>query len=361
MYRYFKENCMVIRKEMFGEDKDGNTVYKYTVEGENISASFCETGAAIMSIIIKDADGKDRDVVLGFDDYRGYSKNWMAFGAVIGRCANRINGAKFILNDKKYKLEKNIPGGCLHSGYSYQYRSFESESFEDEAGAHIIFKLFSEDGDQGFSGNLDVKIEYLVAEDSSLTIKYYAKSDADTVVNMTNHVYINLNGHNSGTAISHKLKIMSDRVTQFDKKLMPTGEIMNIKGSAYDFTELTTIEDNMKKDFKPFSKDKEYDMNYVLSDRDGEYKQAVYLVGDKSGISMKVYTDMPGMQFYTGNAVNGCRGKSGHVYEKYPGLCFETQYFPDAINQPSFVSPVLKAGEDYCRTTRFEFGCGGDR
>lgn len=348
---------MEVLRTIFGKNKDGKEVYKYLVSGENISAEFCDTGASIMSIVVKNSQQEKVDVLLGLEGYEAYQRNWPAFGAVIGRCANRIKGAKFTLNEKKYSLKKNIMGGCLHSGFSYHYRDFDSEYFVDGTDTHIIFKLFSADGDQGYPGNLEIKVEYVVKDldKPSITINYYATSDADTIVNMTNHAYFNLNGHNSGTAMNHRLKIYADKVTQFDKNLMPTGNIMDVRGSAYDFTELTKISDNLNKDFKPISKQKEYDMNYVLSDKAGEMKKAVYLEGEVSNICMCVFTDMPGMQFYTGNAVKGIKGKNKTEYCQNPGLCFETQYYPNAINQENFESPILRAGEEMHRITRFEF------
>lgn len=346
---------MKIEKEVFGRNEAGEEVYKYVVNGENISAVFCDTGAAIMSIRIKDKDNNIIDVVLGPETYEEYRKNWPSFGAVIGRCANRVSGASFTLNGKKYKLKKNIIGGCLHSGFSYHYRDFISESFVDEKGAHIVFKLESDEGDQGFPGNLKVKAEYLVAEDKSVTVKYSYISDSDTVVNLTNHCYFNLNGHSSGTVLNHKVMINSDSVTQVDRKLMPTGIIMNVGNSAYDFRKMTKIIDNMKREFKPYSYEKTYDINYVLSDRFGEYKLAAKLESEESGIGMNVYTNMPGMQFYTGNAVKGFKAKENAVYEANPGVCFETQFYPDSVNIEKFPSPVIKAGVLMNTETKFEF------
>ncbi|MCU6752511.1 aldose epimerase family protein [Bovifimicola ammoniilytica] len=346
---------MNIEKELFGKNEDGKEIYKYNVKGENISATFCETGAAIMSIFIKDKDDEVKDVVLGLETYEQYRKNWLSFGAVIGRCANRISGAKFTLNNTTYKLKKNITGGCLHSGFSYHYRDFESESFTEDDSAHIIFKLESPDGDQGFPGNLKVKVEYVVKEDKSVTIKYSYISDSDTVVNMTNHCYFNLDGHNSGSVLNHKVMINSDEVTQVDRKLMPTGKIMKVDGSAYDFRKMTKIADNMRKSFKPYSYEKAYDINYVLSDHFGEYKLVAKLESEKSEIGMNVYTNMPGMQFYTGNAAKGFKAKGDAEYAANPGVCFETQFYPDAINIEKFPSPVVKAGVFMSTETKYEF------
>ena len=346
---------MEIIKEKFGLNEEKKEIYKYTVTGENICASFCETGAAIMCVKVAGSDNVIRDVVLGLEGYEDYRRNWPSFGAVIGRYANRISKARFKLNDKKFVLKKNIKGGCLHSGFSYHYRDWKSESFVDETGAHIIFYLNSEDGDQGFPGNLKIKVEYVVSEEKSLCIRYQYVSDADTIVNLTNHCYFNLDGHESGSIMNQKVQINSTQVTSVDKKLMPTGEIVNVEGSAFDFTKLTTINDNLSKSFKPIAPQNEYDINYVISDKLGEYKLAVLLEAEHSGIGMKVYTNMPGMQFYTGNAVNGYRGKGGVKYSDNPGVCFETQFYPDAVNIKKFPSPIIKADTIINTETKYEF------
>lgn len=345
---------MSVNKIFFG--KSGNQdIYKYEVVCGEIKASFCELGASIMSIILKDKDGIDRDVVLGIDKIEDYEHNWPAFGAVIGRCANRISKAGFTLNGKKYKLDKNIKGGCIHSGFSYHYRRWQSEAYEDSDSVHVIFKLLSEDGDQGYPGRLTVQAEYILSKDHSITIWYRYCSDKDTIVNLTNHSYFNLLGHDGGEIFDHSLYINSGSVTQFDKNLMPTGEILNVSGSAFDFTSLRTIRENLDKPFTPYCHMNEYDINYVLSEHFGEYRHVATLASDKTGIGLKVYTDMPGMQLYTANGIGGIQGKNGVKYVKHSGICFETQFYPDAINIDRFQSPIVKAGENKSSRTKLEF------
>lgn len=345
---------MHIKKILFGQEESGD-VYKYEVQGDNFKASFCDIGAAIMSFVVKDKYGKDTDVVLGFDEMEDYKRNWPAFGAVIGRYANRISKAKFNINGETYRLKKNIPGACLHSGYGYQFRKWKSSCYVKEGEGHIIFELISEDKDQGFPGRLEVKTEYTVTEDKKLIIDYYYKSDKDTVVNLTNHCYFNLAGYDSGEVLNHFVKINSNSVTKVDKKLIPTGEILNIEGSAFDFLEKKRIKDNFDKSFKPYCSSKGYDINYVLNKDDKKLYFAALAESEATGIGMKVYTDMPGMQFYTANAVRGIRGKGGVVYRENPALCFETQFYPDAVNKPNFPSPFIKAGERKHKRTEFEF------
>lgn len=347
---------MIIKQEVFGKNEKGEQVCKYIVEGKNVRATFCETGATIMSLEIRNKSGDMTDVVLGLSSNEEYMKNWAAFGAVIGRCANRINGAKFSLNGKQYKLKKNTSGGCLHSGYGYQFRKWNGSFCVDEKdNAYITFEMDSEDGDQGFPGNLKVRVQYTVSEDRSLTIKYDYVSDMDTVVNLTNHCYFNLDGHNSGTVLNHRLLINASEVTGVDKNLMPTGEILPVEKTAYDFRSLRVIKDNMNKDFKTISNSNDYDINYVINDCQGEYRLAATLEGVKSKIGMRVYTDMPGMQVYTANALNKVKGKNGAIYSNNPAICFETQFYPDAININHFPSPVVKAGEKKSTVTKFEF------
>ena len=346
---------MQIEKKLFGTDENGRHIYRYDVQNDSIKASFCEVGASILSVVVTDKNGIERDVVLGLDSCEAYRRNWPAFGSVIGRYANRIHKAKFELNGTLYKLKKNAPGGCLHSGYSYHYRRWDSEAFEDEMGIHVVFRLKSEDMDQGFPGNLSVEVDYVLSEDKALTIFYRYVSDKDTIVNLTNHCYFNLLGHAAGSVMNHRVCIHSGKVTQVDKQLMPTGAILDVEGSAFDFRNMCTIRENQKKAFSPFCHEKEYDINYVLAEKAGEYKEAAVLEAQETGIGMRVLTDMPGMQFYTGNAVNGIIGKENVKYQKNPGVCFETQFYPDAVNQENFPSPIIKAGEEKQTKTRFEF------
>lgn len=345
----------MIEKVLFGTNDKNKAVYKYEVSNGRIRAAFCETGAAIMSIVIKDKDGVERDVVLGLEKYEDYQKNWPAFGAVIGRYANRISKACFRLNGTIYKLKKNMRGCCLHSGFGYHFRDWDSEAFEDEAGIHVVFRLESGDNDQGFPGALHLEAEYVLSMNDALTIHYRYESDKDTVVNLTNHCYFNLLGHAGGSVLNHKLLIHSDRVTQVDKHLIPNGRILDVEGSAFDFTTMRSISENMDKSFEPYCHDKAYDINYVLSDEQGKYVEAVRLEADETGLGMRVFTDMPGMQFYTANAVEGFTGKGNVKYVQYPGVCFETQFYPDAVNIETFPSPVIRAGEQKHTTTRFEF------
>lgn len=337
------------------DGKEVLPVYRYEVSVGDIKASFGELGAALMSLVVKDRNGQERDVVLALEKPEAYLCNWAAFGAVIGRCTNRIKGAAFKLNGNTCQLTENVEGGCLHSGYGYHFRKWDSESYEDTTGAHMIFRLVSEDGDQGFPGRLQTEVEYLVAKDCSITLYYRYSANQDTIVNLTNHSYFNLSGHDSGTVLDHRLQIAAEYVTAVDGKLFPTGELLPVEGTAFDFREMSVIRQNCQKPFVPISDQKEYDINYVLQEKAGQFKQAAVLYSEESGIGMKVYTDMPGMQFYTANALHGTKGKQGAIYDDYPAVCFETQFYPDAVNIPGFETPLLRAGEQKCLKTCFRF------
>lgn len=350
----------MIEKRYFGE-YDSTKIYQYIVTIDDFKVKFCEMGVAILSVVLKDGQGIERDVVLGFSKKEDYMDNWPAFGAVVGRYANRINHAMFSVNGETFYLAENIPGGCLHSGNSYQFRPWQSETFEDEQGAHIVFYLDSPHMDQGFPGNLKVKTEYVVGKDYSITINYEYESDKDTPVNLTNHSYFNLGGHDSGSVKEHKLMILADKVTQLDERQMPTGTLLDITGSAYDFRVPTVIKENASKPFEPYCSGEGYDVNYVLLGEEGKYRHVATVENDATGIGMKVYTDMPGLQFYVAGGVEGIKGKENVCYEKNSGLCLETQFFPDAVNIENFPSPVIKAGELKKTTTKYEFYIAADK
>ncbi len=344
---------MSIKRLVFGQH-DQKDVYNYEVELDNVKATFGECGAAIIKYEVKDKNGLYRDVVLGFDNLEGYLNNKPGFGAVVGRVANRIGKAAYVRNNVKYLLTANENSNTLHSGYGYQYRVWSSMAYEDEEGAHIIFSIESPDGDQGFPGNLALDVEYFVSKDSSLTINYTYSSDKETPVALTNHCYFNLNGCTSGSALEHKLQINSNYVTQVDNELIPTGKNLNVNNSAFDFRNMKVIKDNMVYSFEPYTYDKHFDINYVVADDKGKVKKICTLESSESGIGMNVYTDLPGVQFYCGYFLKEI-GKNNYKHTSFDGLCFETQYFPDSVNNPQFPSPFINALEKVTTTTKYEF------
>ena len=231
------EVSLKITKKEFCKTKDGHRVFSYELENKNgMRVRLGEIGAAILGIDVPDRTGRLEDVVLGFNKPEYYFKNWQGFGAVIGRCANRIDKSEFVLNGKKYKLDKSFDGFTLHSGWnSYQYRIWESVEFEDEVGLNVRFHMFSPDKDQGYPGNLSLDVTYTLDNSNVLSIKYTGNSDKDTLINPTNHCYFNLAGYNSNTIFDHYLTINSSKVTKVDKRLMPTGELVEVSNTPFDF------------------------------------------------------------------------------------------------------------------------------
>lgn len=349
---------MGITRTEFGKTKDGKTAYLYTLKNKNgMTAVVSDFGAVLQSLWVPFPDGTKKDVVLGFDSLEGYFGNDPGFGAVIGRHANRIGNAEFTLNGKKYFLDKNDGENNLHSNPNgYHRRLWEAQEEESELGEAISFHLISPDGDQGFPGNLDVSVTYTLTEENSLMIHYYACGDQDTVVNMTNHSYFNLSGHDDKNAVEQKVQIFADAYTRADAASIPTGEIIPVKGTPMDFTSLKQIGEEIDSDYEATRLGNGYDHNWILNGESGEFRKVAVLRDERSGMSMEVHTDLPGMQFYTGNFLDGTlKGKGGCVYGKRAGVCFETQYFPDSVNHDNFPSPVLKAGDEYDTTTVFRF------
>lgn len=349
----------MIKKTCFGRLEDGREVTLYTLtNGNGVSASFMDLGAVWVHMMAPDRDNKMGDVVQGYDSVEHYLQNPPHFGAPIGRHANRIGGASFILGGRRYQLEHN-DGSCnnLHSGsHQYHSRMWEAEASEEELGARVTFTLESPDGDQGFPGNLTVKVSYTLTEEDSVQIDYYAVSDADTVVNLTNHSYFNLDGHDSGSVLNHKVLINADAFALTDEESIPTGELADVKGTPMDFTVPKPVGQDIEADYKPLKDGHGYDHNWVLRGKRREIELAATACSPASGRILEVYTDLPGLQFYTANFLNGeLPGKGGVEYGPRSSFCFETQYFPNAVNIPSFASPVLRAGEEYTTTTIYRF------
>ena len=348
---------MAYKKELWGNMPDGREVYLYTLVNRNgVSASFTNLGAVWVNMNVPDRDGAVVDVVLGFDSAEEYLLNPPHFGAPIGRNANRIAGAKFSINGKEYKLEPNNGPNNLHSGPDlYQSRLWDSEAEENDLGTSVSFSLFSPDGDQGFPGNANITITYTLTPDNSLDISYHMICDADTVANFTNHSYFNLDGLNGADAMKQRVWIDADTYTRADEGSIPTGEFTPVKGTPMDFTVMKPIEQDINENYEALIFGGGYDHNWVLNHPQGEVSLCAASESDKTGIRMEVYTDLPGIQFYTANFLKNMTGKGGTVYEKRCCYCFETQYYPDSVNKPEFQSPVLKAGEEYKTTTIYKF------
>lgn len=351
---------MTWKKEEYGCLKDKKQVYLYTMSNENgVSASFITLGATWVSMIVPDKYGKSADVVQGFDNLEGYLSNTPHFGAPIGRNANRIGNAAFKINDIEYKLAANSKMNNLHSGPDlYHNRIWDSEVSETGLGTCLTFSMTSPDGDQGYPGNAEIAISYTLTSDDSIIINYRMVSDSDTIANFTNHSYFNLAGNDSGDIMNQEVMINSNFFTITDKNLIPTGELAPVAGTPMDFTSWKAIGAEINADYEPLVLAGGYDHNWVISSENEEVKEVNFAAAvrdDESGRSMKVYTDLPGVQFYTANFLKDIEGKGGYIYKKRSSYCFETQYYPNAVNIPSFPSPVLKAGEEFNSTTVYKF------
>ncbi len=349
---------MAIEKEFFGHTKDGKTAHIYTISNSSgMLAKFTDYGAILVSLYVPDKKGDVKDVVLGFDNLEDYFVNKPNFGSTIGRHANRIGGAKFTLNGVEYKLDENDGKNNLHGGFDgYHKRLWQADTSADEEGQHIEFTYESADMDQGFPGNLKISVKYTVTEDNEIKITYNAVPDKDTVINLTNHSYFNLAGQGSGTILDQIVWIDSDEMTFADEESIPNGEIRKVAGTPMDFNTPKKVGKDIEADYDQLKWGLGFDHNWALKTKKGELSLVASLYDEASGRFMEVFTDLPGIQFYTGNFLDGTlTGKEGAKYIKRSGLCFETQYFPNAINVPSFEQPVTKAGESYNTVTVYKF------
>lgn len=331
---------------------DGEQVYLFTLTNDQgMEVKITNYGCIIVAINIPDRQGKVDDVVLGHDTFKGYLNRSRYFGALVGRYANRIAHGKFVLNGVTYSLATNNGANHLHGGL----KGFDKvvwHATEDNDGLQLSY--LSHDGEEGYPGNLQVTVEYSLTEANELRIEYFATTDNDTIINLTNHSYFNLAG--GGTILGHELTINAEAFTPVDKGLIPTGEIRDVKDTPMNFTSATPIGDRIDDDYEQLRFAGGYDHNFVLRPGADRLRIAATLHEPKSGRVMQVLTTQPGMQFYSGNFLNGSIvGKRGTSYEKHCACCFETQHFPDSPNHLSFPTTVLKPGEQFQQTTVFKF------
>lgn len=341
-------------KLAFGKTSKGLDAHKYSISNKNgMKVVLTDMGAAIVEIWVKDVKGQLLDVALGYDDVQQYEKEGTYFGAIVGRNANRIAGAKFEIDGVEYQLDANNNENNLHSGAKGLAR--EVWQVAEHTDEKIVFTCVAKE--DGFPGTADCRVTYEVTEDNALVISYLATPDAKSPFNMTNHVYFNLNGHEAGTILNHELMIKASAYTPvIDDKAIPTGEIATVENTPFDFRTAKPIGRDIEEEFEQLIFGQGYDHNFALDkDTDGVEKIASAYSAE-SGIVMDVLTDCVGVQLYTGNFLEGDLGKNGHRYERRTGFCLETQFFPNAINEPNFVRPVTEAGENYQTQTIYKFG-----
>jgi aldose 1-epimerase len=348
------EKKMKIESSLFGETREGRKVTAYTVTNSSgASMTVLDFGAVLQSVIVPDRNGTLTDVALGYDRVEDYEVNPPHFGATIGRNGNRIEGASFNLNGQDYQLELNENGkNNLHSGPDgYEFRMWDAKV--NEANGCVSFHILSPDGDQGFPGNFNVTVTYMLTEDNKVKIHYEGSSDADTIANMTNHSYFNLNGEGSGTIMNHTLQIDADGYTPVDEYSIPYGTVDSVAGTPFDFRRGKTIAQDADVKDEQLEHTGGYDHNFALNG--SGLRNVACAIGDLSGIKMTVMTDQPGIQFYAGNFISGPVGKKGHAYGRHEGFALETQHFPNSVNVLAFDSPKLEAGETYSITTCYTF------
>ncbi|PKL39563.1 MAG: galactose-1-epimerase [Spirochaetae bacterium HGW-Spirochaetae-1] len=336
-------------KEYRGKCPHGEDVYLCTLSNKNnMSVAITNYGGTITSLSVPDRHGVIEDIVLGFDAVEEYYGVHPYFGAMVGRHANRIGGASFTLGGKIYRLAANDNGiNHLHGGL----RGFDRKTWTVERHDEHLLQLSCQslNGEEGYPGNLEVNVTYELTEDNRLSLHYCATTDAATPVNLTNHSYFNLTAGRD-TVLFHKILINADAYTATDESLIPTGHLIPVRGTAMDFTVLKAI----GKDLNGVKGG--YDHNYVLNSWDRKMQFAAEVVEPVSGRCMELYTTMPGLQFYTGNFLDGSiTGKKGTIYNKHAGFCLETQYFPDSPNRPEFPSSILLPGEEYSHATVYCF------
>lgn len=339
----------MVTKTLFGKINDED-IFLYTLDnGKGLKAEIINYGGIIRSLYYKGTD-----VVLGRETLEEYLDNDGYFGAIIGRNANRIGDAELEINGVKYKLSANQLGNNLHGGFNgFDKKVWNAEETDGEEPA-LRLTLVSVDGEEGYPGEVNVMVTYTLSSDNTLHIHYEGISDSDTALNMTNHSYFNLNGHDSGTILGHKLRMNSSFYTPNGKGCVPTGEILSVKGTPFDFLEEKVFGDNMSMDCGQIKACKGFDHNFVL---DGSgYRYILELTGEKSGIKMQVFSDAPGMQICAGNYIDENRVyKNGVRYPKYGGTCLETQVFPNWNKIAHFPGGWLRKGEKYDTVTSFKF------
>jgi aldose 1-epimerase len=345
-----------IEKKEFGKMPDGTTIDQYTLTNAGITMKVITYGGIITELDVPDKNGKIDNIVLGFDNLEGYLKGHPYFGAITGRYCNRIAKGKFTLDGKEYALATNNGPNHLHGGMiGFDKVVWKAKEIKGDGFVGLELTRRSPDGEEGYPGNLDVTVRYKLTDKKELKIEYEATTDKATPLNITNHSYFNLGGRHGGDILGHELWLNAKTYTPTDETMIPTGKIDPVQGTPYDFTSFKVI----GKEIGEIKGDPGgYDMNFVLERKPNEKMTHAATVRDpKSGREIEVFTSEPGIQFYTGNFLDGTlTGKGGVVYKKHAALCLETDHFPDSPNHDNFPSTILKPGNKYESTTIYRFG-----
>ena len=348
----------MIRKSIFGKLPDGREVLQYSLKNASgTEVGVISYGAIVTSIVLKDRAGKFADVVMGYDSIDGYIKDNSYFGAIVGRYGNRIGKGKFALEGKSYQLATNNGENHLHGGkIGFNKVLWESKIVADGNEPSVEFTYVSADGEEGYPGQVTLAVTYTLTAKNELRVEYKGTTDKATILNPTHHSYFNLSGLFSNTILDHTLSIESDTLTPVDKGLITTGGYLPVAGTPFDFRKPTAIGAHIADKDEQMIFGGGYDHNWVVRDFNGKVRKAAEVYEPKSGRCLTVFTDQPGLQFYSGNFLDGtAKGKKGEVYNHRTGLCLEAQRYPDSPNKPQFPSVVLKPGDVYRQTTIYQF------
>lgn len=343
-----------MKKELFGKTGEGEEIFLYTLENaKGIKAKVMNYGAILVNLFVPDRDGNCADIVMGYDRAEDYFANGSFFGAVIGPNANRIANARFTLDGVEYRLAANNGPNNLHSDAEagVHKRIWEAEEGEES----VTFSLRLSDGDMGFPGNKELRVRYTLTEENELRLEYDGSSDKNTPINMTNHSYFNLDGHDAGNMEDHVLTLHAASFTEILPGAIPTGRLMPVEGTPMDFRTPKRIGEEIDEAWEQLQMVGGYDHNWCLDDFNGDVRLIASVTNASGSRCMEVYTDLPGVQFYAGNAIQSHTGKNGALYEKRGAFCLETQYYPDTVNEPDFPSAIFGPHRAYHTVTVFRF------
>jgi aldose 1-epimerase len=356
--RDWREGKGALKKEGFGKTADGQSVDLYTLTTRSgVEVRITNYGAIVVSLKAPDRNGRLGDVVLGFETLDGYLRERQYFGAIIGRFANRISKATFTLDGTRYALAANDGENHLHGGTKgFDKVVWKARPLDVKDGVALDLTYRSPDGEEGYPGSLSVQVVYTLTHNDELRIDYSATTDKDTVVNLTHHSYFNLSGQPDKDILDHQVMINADRFTPVDSGLIPSGELRSVEGTPFDFIRLTRIGAGIDGDDEQLRFAVGYDHNFVLNGRTGALRLAAKVFEPTTGRVMEVWTTEPGLQFYSGNLLDGSiKGKGGILYGQRSGFCLEAQHFPDSPNNPNFPSTVLRRGDRFHTTTLYRF------
>lgn len=345
-------------KQVFGKTADGTQVDIFTLKNKGMEVSITNYGGTVVSVKVPDRKGHLEDVVLGYENLDGYVADKAYLGATVGRYGNRIAKGKFSLDGTTYTLAKNNGENSLHGGTKgFNKAIWEAKDVSTKQAPALQLSYLSKDGEEGYPGNLSVQVTFTLTEEHELKIQYSATTDKDTVLNLTNHSYFNLAGAGIGDVMPTLVMINADRFVPVDSKLIPTGELRSVQGTPFDFRTPVAIGARIDQDNEQLKFGGGYDVSWVVNNGGGQKPVLAAKAHEpKSGRTLEVWTTEPGIQFYTGNSLDGTiHGKGGHVYNRRYAFCFEAQHFPDSPNHPQFPTTELKPGQKFHSETIYKF------